>query len=56
MYIATIVRVRLIEHLAQSECSLRHGFDTWLRGPSLKNTYMGNLGIFESHFLDNFIC
>jgi hypothetical protein len=28
MYIATIVWARLIEHLAQSECSLRYGFDT----------------------------
>jgi hypothetical protein len=28
MYIATIVRARIIEHLVQSECSLRWGFDT----------------------------
>ena len=33
-YIATIVRAHLIEHIVQSECSLRYGFDTnWsLRG------------------------
>jgi hypothetical protein len=28
MYIATIVRARLIEHIVQSECRLRSGFDT----------------------------
>ena len=28
MYIATIVRARLIEHMVQSECRLRYAFDT----------------------------
>jgi hypothetical protein len=29
MYIATIVRARLIEQLVQSECSSRYGFETF---------------------------
>jgi hypothetical protein len=28
LYIATIMRACLIEHMVQSECSLRYGFDT----------------------------